>query len=395
MFDSFNDQARRVLARADEKARRYCHDFVGTEHVLLAIVDDRASVAASVLDSLGASAEAVRLEIEQLIQSGPEPATERRLPLTPRTQLAIEFAAEEARNVDQASVGAEHLLLGLLREPDGVAAVVLRKLGLKLELVREAVLRVRMEQLKIVERAVRPVRAPIGRKRKMREELLAHLTAIFDEEQARLSDPVAALDAAARRFGDPAELAQEIGSALTLQERISYFTERWFAWRAPESAARYSWRLAVQMLYLLASVLGVVWVGVLLGFGWVEGVRTLLRVFAAILLMVPIAQFAVQFLYFKMRDSMWGAFGSRKSLAKVLLLDASIALAVIGSFLGLIGVAMWDRTKVAESLVFCSVAGVVAGIAWLLIARFSGPAEIRDTLWACLDLDSDAKLKSA
>jgi ATP-dependent Clp protease ATP-binding subunit ClpC len=312
------------------------------------------------------------------------------LPQTPRARQAIEFAGEEARNVNQRQIGAEHLLLGLLREPDGVAGQVLRNLGLQLEELRQQVLKVRILQMMIVERAVRPVRASAGRKRKMREELLGHLTEIYDAELGRLHNPDAALEATARRFGDPAELARELETALPRHERISHFVERWFAWRAPESAARYSMRLARQSFYVLAVVLGLIGTGLLLRYGWVEGVRTTWRIFFALLLLAPFAQWLVNLLYFKMRDAMWGAFGSQKSRFHVLLCDASIGLTVIASFYVLVGMATWDWGRHVQELEIYGTVGLLAALIWLVLARFSGPVEIRDSRWALLDIGGAA-----
>ena len=109
-----------------------------------------------------------------------------------------------------------------------------------------------MLQMTIVERAVRPVRATTSWKRKRREELLAHLTEIYDEEQAERNDPTAAVQAAARRFGDPAELAAGARSVGECVGTVWLLHGAGFAWRAPETVVRYAFRLAVQTLVLLA-----------------------------------------------------------------------------------------------------------------------------------------------
>ena len=390
MYKDFTDQARNIMASAEHEARQMNHEYVGTEHILLALVDENSGIAADVLHSLGVESSNVRREIENLVERGSDAITLKVLPLTPRAKQAIEFAGEEARYWSQKQVGAEHLLLGLMREPDGVAGQALRNLGLKPNKVGRKVFRIRILQMKIVERAVRPVRAGTPRKRKMREELLAHLTATYDEELARLHNPDAALEEAARRFGDPAELSRELEAALPYHEGISHFVERWFAWRAPETAARFSLRLARQSFYVLAVVPGLVCASEFFRFGWIEEERLLWRVFAAVLLVAPVAQFVVSVLYFKMRDAMWGVFGSRKSLFHAFMFDMLIALAVTGSIVGLIGVAVWDRTKAMQSLEICGIAGLAAAMIWLILARFSGPAEIRDTVWALLDIHGAA-----
>ena len=84
---------------------------------------------------------------------------------------------------------------------------------------------------------------------------------------------------------------------------------------------------------------------------------------------------------------MWGVFGSRKSLFHACLFDVLIALAVMGGFVGITGVAMWDWTKAMQSLAICGIAGLAAAMIWLVLPRFSGPAEIRDTMWAMLDIN--------
>ena len=268
MVDSFSDQVRNILVAAEREARQLNHDYVGTEHLLLALVGESGGIAADVLLSLGINADAVRREIDQLVQLGVQPSLLKSLPLTPRARQAIEFAREETRYWSHDQVGAEHLLVGLVREQDGVAGKVLQKLGLQPREIAREVLKSRIAQMKIVERAVRPVRAGTPCKRKMREELLAHLTAIYEQEYSRLDNSEAALNAAVRRFGDPAELARELEAALPYHERLSHLMERWFAWRAPESVFRYSLRLARQSFYVLGVVLGVLWTGLLLRYGW-------------------------------------------------------------------------------------------------------------------------------
>ena len=140
MFERFTDRARKVMALANQEAQRFNHDYIGTEHILLGLVKEGSGVGANVLKNLGVDLRKVRLEVEKLVKSGPEMVTMGKLPQTPRAKRVIEFAIEEARNLNHNYVGTEHLLLGLLREQDGVAAQVLMNLGLKLEDVREEVL---------------------------------------------------------------------------------------------------------------------------------------------------------------------------------------------------------------------------------------------------------------
>ena len=140
MFERFTDRARKVMALANQEAQRFNHEYIGTEHILLGLVKEGSGVGANVLKNLDVDLRKVRLEVEKLVKSGPETVTMGRLPQTPRTKKVIEYAIEEARNLNHNYVGTEHLLLGLLREQDGVAAQVLMNLNLRLEDVREEVL---------------------------------------------------------------------------------------------------------------------------------------------------------------------------------------------------------------------------------------------------------------
>jgi ATP-dependent Clp protease ATP-binding subunit ClpC len=140
MFERFTDRARKVMALANQEAQRFNHEYIGTEHILLGLVKEGSGVGANVLKNLDVDLRKVRLEVEKLVKSGPDMVTMGKLPQTPRAKKVIEYAIEEARNLNHNYVGTEHLLLGLLREHEGVAAQVLMNLGLKLEEVREEVL---------------------------------------------------------------------------------------------------------------------------------------------------------------------------------------------------------------------------------------------------------------
>ena len=140
MFERFTDRARKVMALANQEAQRLNHEYIGTEHILLGLVKEGSGVGANVLKNLDIDLRKVRMEVEKLVKAGPEMVTMGKLPQTPRAKKVIEYAIEEARNLNHNYVGTEHLLLGLLREHDGVAAQVLMNLGLKLEEVREEVL---------------------------------------------------------------------------------------------------------------------------------------------------------------------------------------------------------------------------------------------------------------
>ncbi|MCD6405950.1 MAG: AAA family ATPase, partial [Planctomycetes bacterium] len=141
MFERFTDRARRVMGLANQEAQRFNHESIGTEHILLGLIKEGSGVAANVLRNLGVDLKRVRMEIEKKVPSGHEMVTMGRLPFTPRAKKVIELAFEEARALGHNYVGTEHLLLGLLRESGGVAAQVLIEQGLKLDDVREEVLR--------------------------------------------------------------------------------------------------------------------------------------------------------------------------------------------------------------------------------------------------------------
>lgn len=141
MFERFTDRARKVMLLANQEAQRLKHEYIGTEHILLGLVREESGVGANVLKDLDVDLRKVRLEVEKLVKSGPEPVSPiGKRPQTPRAKKVIEYAIEEAQNLNHNYVGTEHLLLGLLRKQDGVAAQVLMNLNLRLEDVRKEVL---------------------------------------------------------------------------------------------------------------------------------------------------------------------------------------------------------------------------------------------------------------
>ncbi len=140
MYERFTDRARKVMQLANQEAQRFNHEYIGTEHILLGLVKEGSGVAANVLKNLDVDLRKIRNEVEKIVQPGPDIVTMGKLPQTPRAKKVIEYSMEEARNLNHNYVGTEHILLGLLREQEGVAAQVLMNLGLKLEDVREEVL---------------------------------------------------------------------------------------------------------------------------------------------------------------------------------------------------------------------------------------------------------------
>jgi ATP-dependent Clp protease ATP-binding subunit ClpC len=140
MYERFTDRARKVMQLANQEAQRLHHEYIGTEHLLLGLIKEGSGVAANVLKNLDIDLRRVRQEVEKLVQSSPDMPIPGKLPQTPRAKKVVEYAVEEARNVNHNYVGTEHLLLGLLREEEGVASQVLMNLGLRLKQVREEVL---------------------------------------------------------------------------------------------------------------------------------------------------------------------------------------------------------------------------------------------------------------
>jgi ATP-dependent Clp protease ATP-binding subunit ClpC len=141
MYERFTDRARKVMQVAHHEAVRFQHEYIGTEHILLGLVKIHNGVAAHVLKNQGIDHRKILLEYERFVQFGPggEHVVRGPLPHTPRTKKVIDHAIEEALTLNHKYVGTEHLLLGLVKEPENVATLVLLNLGLKLEVVREEV----------------------------------------------------------------------------------------------------------------------------------------------------------------------------------------------------------------------------------------------------------------
>jgi hypothetical protein len=249
----------------------------------------------------------------------------------------------------------------------------------------------------VVERAVRPVRAGARRKDRMREELLAHLTGIYDQERARHGDETAAREEAVRRFGQPAALTRGLQESLTGEDRLTYFVERWIGWRARESAARHAYRLAVTVLVCLAAMaLPMVVAGVTERLVNQRGVQELPRLLlnvAVLLGMGTGALFVLGLLYFKLRDTLFASRGVSRSLLRVAAYAAFFSLVVLALPVGMLLVPMMG-TAVSADLDLCLeilwpwwfVFALVSPLFPVLYARIHGPTEIRHAEWACLDL---------
>src|SRR6267378_4203604 len=139
-FDRFNDRAKRVLALAQDEAIRFNHNYIGTEHLLLGLVREGEGVAGRVLDSLGVELSKARASVEFIIGRGDATTPPSEITLSPRTKKVIELAIDEARKLGHSHVGTEHLLLGIVREGEGIASGVLESLGVGLEKVRHQII---------------------------------------------------------------------------------------------------------------------------------------------------------------------------------------------------------------------------------------------------------------
>lgn len=140
MFNRFTERARKVIVFAKEEAKRFNHDYIGTEHLLLGLIREGEGVASAVLQKLGVDLEAIRIEVEKLVQPGPQTQVVGDIPFTPRSKKALELSAEEARALGHNYIGTEHLLLGLVKEGEGMAYRVLLNLGLDLGKLRNEVM---------------------------------------------------------------------------------------------------------------------------------------------------------------------------------------------------------------------------------------------------------------
>jgi hypothetical protein len=138
---NFEPAALQTLRLAPEEARSFNHDFVGTEHILLALIRSDSKALVNVMKKLGIRNEIVRREIERVVSTGAMAVPAPEIPYTPRARKSLKLAGEEARKLNQAQVRAEHIFLGLLGEGSGVAAVVLRNLGVRVETARAEILK--------------------------------------------------------------------------------------------------------------------------------------------------------------------------------------------------------------------------------------------------------------
>src|SRR5262245_7642545 len=182
VFERFTERARRVIILAREEAGRFRHDFVGTEHVLLGLIRDGEGIATAVLQRLGLRLETVKAEVERALAGFPKTLTFGEVPFTPRAKRVLELSWDEARQLGHNYIGTEHLLLGLIREGEGVAARVLENLGVDLTKVRSNVIRMLGET-----RGAATTAAPGRSKTPTLDELSTNLTQSAQEQRL---DPV-------------------------------------------------------------------------------------------------------------------------------------------------------------------------------------------------------------
>ncbi len=175
-LDLFTKRARHVLTLAQEEAQRFQHNYIGTEHLLLGLVREEEGIAAQVLSNLGIEVDQIRHAVEAIIGRGGRLVLGE-LGLTPRAKKVMELAMEEARRLDQRLIGTEHLLLGLIREGEGIAAGVLENLGLQLEQVRTETVRVLRQHQQEQEEVPAPVIPPVP----------SEATALLAEEEPGLT----------------------------------------------------------------------------------------------------------------------------------------------------------------------------------------------------------------
>jgi ATP-dependent Clp protease ATP-binding subunit ClpC len=184
-FDKFTDRARKVLTLAQDEAQRFNHNYIGTEHLLLGLVREGEGVAARVLENMNVELSKVRTAVEFIIGRGDRPVVGE-VGLTPRAKRVIELAIDEARRLGHNYIGTEHLLLGLVREGEGIAAQVLAGLG--------------ADRARVVDEVTQVLAGGPPTSQARRAFLLDELTALFDEVE-RLQAEVERLQALLRRHG--------------------------------------------------------------------------------------------------------------------------------------------------------------------------------------------------
>jgi ATP-dependent Clp protease ATP-binding subunit ClpC len=189
MFERFTDRARRVIVLAQDEARMLDHNYVGTEHLLLGLIHEGDGIAAKALESLGISLDVVREQVEGIIGRGQQAPRSGHIPFTPRAKKVLEFSLREALQLGHSYIGTEHILLGLIREGQGVAAQVLVGLGVDLDRARERV-----------------IQLLTGRAGRARRVAVAAAPGATTDLRDRLADIAARLAAIERRLGEAGDV---------------------------------------------------------------------------------------------------------------------------------------------------------------------------------------------
>jgi ATP-dependent Clp protease ATP-binding subunit ClpC len=226
MFERFTDQARRIVALAQEEARTLNNNDIGTEHLLLALIREGSGMAAQALTALGITEEAARQRVEEVAGRGQHGPRRGRIPLTPLAKKALELSLREAIAIGNSSIGTEHLLLGLVRAGEGPAAQVLAGLGVDPNRVRQQVIKLVSASRGNEEPGTRPVAAG-GGKRKLSPELRGHLDSLewrlsILEQRVGTGPGLGQLDreiAQVRRDKERAASAQDFETAAVLRDR--------------------------------------------------------------------------------------------------------------------------------------------------------------------------------
>ena len=183
MFERFTDRARRVVVLAQEEARLLNHNYIGTEHILLGLIHEGEGVAAKALESLGISLEAVRAQVEEIIGQG-QSAPTGHIPFTPRAKKVLELSLREALQLGHNYIGTEHILLGLIREGEGVAAQVLVKLGASFDRVRQQVIQILADASQLQAEQVGGMQSRISQQQAM--AMVAGGPGVYQDEPAEL-----------------------------------------------------------------------------------------------------------------------------------------------------------------------------------------------------------------
>jgi ATP-dependent Clp protease ATP-binding subunit ClpC len=256
MFERFTDRARRVVVLAQEEARMLNHNYIGTEHILLGLIHEGEGVAAKALESLGISLEAVRQQVEEIIGQGQQ-APSGHIPFTPRAKKVLELSLREALQLGHNYIGTEHILLGLIREGEGVAAQVLVKLGADLNRVRQQVIELlhgyQGKEQPDAEPAA-PVSGRAGRADRRLAEILGRLGAMDSrlsaiEQRVGAGADVGDIDqeiARARHAKEAAVEAQDFENAARLRDQEKQLT-------ADKAARQAEWAAAHPDLSSLAE----------------------------------------------------------------------------------------------------------------------------------------------